>query len=219
MLLFIKPLHRFLNKDFMKNKINWPRVGIITSTIIFFIVAITFEIFELASLPGQFFGTLLGVVITAIITVLLLQGQTKSEESRERHLLVFEKKQEVFFQFLTQLNTILQRESLSPHLSTGKKIEKEVNNLHDLIFEFGFLQMHTSAETFDKILVHVGNLMTESHQIKIAENQSVEKVEQYYLTLTSDFFAIVSLLKHELYNEFSPHIDKDKLDRIIRLSF
>ncbi|KUF44504.1 hypothetical protein HX017_13095 [Myroides marinus] len=203
----------------MKNKTNWQRIGILTSTVLFLIVAITFEIFELSSLPAQFFGTLLGVVITAIITVLLLQGQTKSEESRERHLLVFEKKQEVFFQFLTQLNTILQRESLSPHLATSKKLEKEVNNLHDLIFEFGFLQMHTSAETFDKILTHVGNLMTESTQIKVAENQSVERVEKYYLTLTTDFFAIVSLLKHELYNEFSPHIDKAKLDRIIKLSF
>lgn len=203
----------------MKNKPNWQRIGILSSTVLFLIVAITFEIFELSSLPAQFFGTLLGVVITAIITVLLLQGQTKSEESRERHLLVFEKKQEVFFQFLTQLNTILQRESLSPHLATSKKLEKEVNNLHDLIFEFGFLQMHTSAETFDKVLTHVGNLMTESTQIKIAENQSTEKVEKYYLTLTTDFFAIVSLLKHELYNEFSPHIDKAKLDRIIKLSF
>lgn len=203
----------------MKNKTKWQRIGILTSTVLFLIVAITFEIFELSSLPAQFFGTLLGVVITAIITVLLLQGQTKSEESRERHLLVFEKKQEVFFQFLTQLNTILQRESLSPHLATSKRLEKEVNNLHDLIFEFGFLQMHTSAETFDKILTHVGNLMTESTQIKVAENQSVERVEKYYLTLTTDFFAIVSLLKHELYNEFSPHIDKAKLDRIIKLSF
>ncbi|MTG97224.1 MULTISPECIES: hypothetical protein [Myroides] len=200
-------------------KTDWARLGIIACTIIFLITAVTFEIFELNTLPAQFFGTLLGVVITAIITVLLLQGQTKSEEKRERHLMVFEKKQEVFFQFLTQLNTILQRESLSPHLATGKKIEKEVNNLHDLIFEFGFLQMHTSAETFDKILVHVGNLMIESSQIKVAENQSVEKVEQYYLTLTSDFFSIVSLLKQELYNEFSPDIDKEKLDRIIRLSF
>ncbi|MDR0230168.1 MAG: hypothetical protein LBI72_14070 [Flavobacteriaceae bacterium] len=202
----------------MKNKPNWLRVGILSSTALFLVVAVAFEIFELSSLPAQFFGTLLGVVITAIITVLLLQGQTKSEESRERHLLVFEKKQEVFFQFLSQLNTILQREALSTTLSQSKKLEKEVNNLQDLIFEFGYLQMHTSAETFDKVLGHVGNLMTESLLVKKAENQSAEAVEKYYLVLTNDFFAIVSLLKHELYNEFSPHVDKAKLDKIIKLS-
>ncbi|MDR2223431.1 MAG: hypothetical protein LBE34_11945 [Flavobacteriaceae bacterium] len=203
----------------MKNKPNWLRIGILSSTALFLVVAVAFEIFELSSLPAQFFGTLLGVVITAIITVLLLQGQTKSEESRERHLLVFEKKQEVFFQFLSQLNTILQREALSTTLSQSKKLEKEVNNLQDLIFEFGYLQMHTSAETFDKVLGHVGNLMTESMLVKTAESQSAEAVKKYYLVLTNDFFAIVSLLKHELYNEFSPHVDKAKLDKIIKLSF
>ena len=84
----------------MKTKTNLSRVAVLVLTIIFLITAVTFEIFELSSLPAQFFGTLLGVVITAIITVLLLQGQTKSEESRERNLMVFEKKQEIFFHFL-----------------------------------------------------------------------------------------------------------------------
>lgn len=203
----------------MLKKVNWARVGIISCTIIFLITAITFEIFELASLPAQFFGTLLGVVITAIITVLLLQGQTKSEESRERHLLVFEKKQEIYFEFLNKLNTILQKESLTAHLTHDKKIEKEVHNLQDLLFEFGFLQMHTSAETFDKILDYVGNLIQESNEIKSLEHKSKEALSKYYSVLTTDFFAIVSLLKTELYKEFSPHINKEKIDRIINLSF
>lgn len=83
----------------MKLQSNLFRIAVLVLTIIFIITAVTFEIFELSSLPAQFFGTLLGVVITAIITVLLLQGQTKSEESRERNLLVFEKKTRSFFSF------------------------------------------------------------------------------------------------------------------------
>lgn len=203
----------------MLKKINWSRVGVISFTVIFLITAITFEIFELASLPGQFFGTLLGVVITAIITVLLLQGQTKSEEVRERHLMVFEKKQEIYFGFLTKLNTILQNDSLSPHLSREKERENEVHNLHDLLFEFGYLQMHTSAETFDKILDYVGNLISESNQIKSLKDNDKEQFKNYYSVLSSDFFAIVALLKNELYKESLPHIDKKKIDRIIQLSF
>jgi mevalonate kinase len=203
----------------MKIKPNLPRVAVLILTIIFLVTAVTFEIFELSSLPAQFFGTLLGVVITAIITVLLLQGQTKSEESRERNIMVFEKKQSVFFHFLTQLNTILQKEKLALHLHSDKNLEKEVNNLQDLLFEFGFLQMHTSAETFDKILSHIGNLMEENKKIKKITDKTEQDFEVYYETLSNDFFSIVNLLKLELYNITPNAIDKSKLDRIIKLSF
>lgn len=203
----------------MIKKVNWSRVGIISFTIVFLITAVTFEIFELASLPGQFFGTLLGVVITAIITVLLLQGQTKSEETRERHIMVFEKKQEIYFEFLNKLNTILQKDSLALHLTKDKVRQNEVHNLHDLLFEFGYLQMHTSAETFDKILDYVGNLMQESKMVKSIDENAIEDLERYYSVLTTDFFAIVSLLQYELYKESSSNMSKEKIDRIIKLSF
>ncbi len=203
----------------MNLKANLPRVAVIFLTIIFLITAVTFEIFELSSLPGQFFGTLLGVVITSIITVLLLHGQTKNEESRERHIMVFEKKQEVFFTFLTQMNTILQKEKLTLHLSPSKTLEKEVNSLQDLLFEFGYLQMHTSSDTFDKVLICVGNLMAENKKMKTIENKSEQDFENYYRTLSTDFFEIVSLLKMELYSEAPDRINKKHLDRIIKLSF
>ncbi len=158
-------------------------------------------------------------MITAIITVLLLQSQTKSEESRERNLMVFEKKQEIFFHFLTQLNVILQKEKLTLHLNHQKNLEREVNSLQDLLFEFGFLQMHTSAETFDKILHLVGNLMSENKKVKLIENKTEKDFELYYEVLSTDFFAIVALLKLELYNVAPTGLNKQQLDRIIRLSF
>lgn len=203
----------------MKLTSNLYRAAVLLLTIVFLLTAVTFEIFELSSLPAQFFGTLLGVVITAIITVLLLQGQTKSEESRERNLMVFEKKQAVFFHFLTQLNTILQKEKLTLHLSRDKTLEREVNSLQDLLFEFGFLQMHTSADTFEKILESVGNLMEESKRIKSIENKSEQDFEIYYNVVATDVFAIVSLLKLELYKLAPTAINKKQLDRIIKLSF
>jgi len=181
--------------------------------------AVVFEILELGSLPAQFFGTLLGVVITAIITVLLLQGQTKSEESRERNLMVFEKKQEVYFHFLTQLNVILQKENLTFHLNHEKILEKEVNSLQDLLFEIGYLQMHTSSETFDKILKLVGNLLEESKKLKRVDIKTEKDFEAYYKVLSKDFFVIVSLLKLELYKSTPANIDNEQLERIIKLSF
>ena len=203
----------------MKFKTNLSRLGVLILTIIFLMTAVVFEILELGSLPAQFFGTLLGVVITAIITVLLLQGQTKSEESRERNLMVFEKKQEVYFHFLTQLNVILQKENLTLHLNHEKILEKEVNSLQDLLFEIGYLQMHTSSETFDKILKLVGNLLEESKKLKRVDIKSEKDFETYYQVLSKDFFVIVSLLKLELYKSTPANIDNEQLERIIKLSF
>lgn len=203
----------------MKLKTNLFRLGVLILTIIFLMTAVVFEILELGSLPAQFFGTLLGVVITAIITVLLLQGQTKSEESRERNLMVFEKKQEVYFHFLTQLNVILQKENLTLHLNHEKILEKEVNSLQDLLFEIGYLQMHTSSETFDKILKLVGNLLEESKKLKRVDIKSEKDFEAYYKVLSKDFFVIVSLLKLELYKSTPADIDNEQLERIIKLSF
>lgn len=202
-----------------KIKPNLARIAVLTLTIIFLITAVTFEIFELSSLPAQFFGTLLGVVITAIITVLLLQGQTKSEESREINLKVFEKKQEVYFHFLTQLNHILQKEKINLHLNNDKTLEKEVSNLQDLIFEFGFLKMHTSADTFDKILKHVENLMRQSKKIKAIDNKTEQDFEIYYKALSYDFFEIVNFLKLELYKVNPNLVNKNQFDNIITLSF
>lgn len=203
----------------MKLKTNLSRLGVLILTIIFLMTAVVFEILELGSLPAQFFGTLLGVVITAIITVLLLQGQTKSEESRERNLMVFEKKQEVYFHFLTQLNVILQKENLTLHLNHEKILEKEVNSLQDLLFEIGYLQMHTSSETFDKILKLVGNLLEESKKLKRVDIKTEKDFEAYYKVLSKDFFVIVSLLKLELYKSTPANIDNEQLERIIKLSF
>ena len=78
----------------MKNKNLWL-YGIIAFTILFIASAVIFRVLNVEILPSQFYGALIGVVITAIITVFLLQGQTANEEKRERSIKVFEKN---FFQ-------------------------------------------------------------------------------------------------------------------------
>lgn len=199
----------------MLKKLNWFHLGIIALTVVFLLTAVTFEILELASLPAQFFGTLLGVVITAIITVFLLQGQTKSEEHREINLLVFEKKQQVYFDFLTKLNLILQKENLAPHLSEQKKIDDEVVNLQDLIFEFGYLQMHTSSESFNHILTYVAELIEQSNVLKTIDKNQVDYYKDYYKVLSDKYFVIVALLKTELYQQPTEQINKQKIQDIV----
>lgn len=92
----------------MKQKRNLWVYGVIVFTLIFIASSVIFKIYEFEVLPSQFFGALIGVVITAIITLFLLQGQTSNEEEREKSVKVFEKKQEVYHAFLEELKKIIQ---------------------------------------------------------------------------------------------------------------
>lgn len=79
----------------MNNKNFWI-YGIVIFSILFLGGGVLFQIFEFGSLPMQFYGALIGVVITAIITVFLLQGQTATEEMKEQNMRIFEKKSAIF---------------------------------------------------------------------------------------------------------------------------
>jgi hypothetical protein len=48
---------------------------VVLCAIAFLSVAVIFDIINIEILPNQFYGALIGVTITAIITVLLLRGQ------------------------------------------------------------------------------------------------------------------------------------------------
>ena len=75
----------------MKQKQKIWMFGVIAFTLVFIASSVIFKIFDFEGLPSQFFGALIGVVITAIITVFLLQGQTANEEERDKSVKVFEK--------------------------------------------------------------------------------------------------------------------------------
>lgn len=200
----------------MRKKKDWINIGTITFTVLFFISAIVFEIYELGSLPGQFYGALIGVVITAIITVLLLKGQTKSEESREIHLKVFDKKQEIYFNFLSKLNNILQQEELLQSLNDRHSIiNNQAINIQDLLFEIGYLQMHASPEAFNHVMDHVANIMEANNKLLNEPAHEDSLIHEYYTLLTHNFFKIVGHLKDDLYGYSHEPIDLSKINQVL----
>lgn len=96
----------------MNNKNFWI-YGIVIFSILFLGGGVLFQIFEFGSLPMQFYGALIGVVITAIITVFLLQGQTATEEMKEQNMRIFEKKSAIFSDFMDNLWEIWKKKSIS----------------------------------------------------------------------------------------------------------
>ena len=76
---------------------------------------------ELPKIVENINNSAIGAIFTAIITVFLLQGQTATEEERDKNLSVFEKKQEVFHNFLEKLKEIVQDGKITISISDDSK--------------------------------------------------------------------------------------------------
>ena len=87
----------------MKNK--WILIALMALLLAaaFCTIAITARIFRVENLPANFFAAFLGAVITGVITVVLLTGQSAAEEVKERNVKVFEKKSQVFQEYIDRV--------------------------------------------------------------------------------------------------------------------
>lgn len=66
-------------------------------------IAVAFNVFTDFELPGRIMAAILGVVITATITQVLLQGQTQKEGTLKRDSKIFEEKLKIYQNFLNSL--------------------------------------------------------------------------------------------------------------------
>ena len=97
---------------------------------------------ELPKLAEEINNSAIGAILTAIVTVFLLQGQTASEENRDRNLKVFEKKQEVYHEFLEKLKDIVEDGRIT--IAAGEEPSDTVDELKELLFQLSYIQMHSS---------------------------------------------------------------------------
>jgi len=68
--------------------------------LVFFVFAGITEAISVPEIPASFLGAAAGAAITAVVTLLLLQGQTRAEEVKERNVKVFEKKSIIFSKYI-----------------------------------------------------------------------------------------------------------------------
>jgi hypothetical protein len=86
----------------MKSK--WVRISLaaLLCVVAFCLIATTMDIFSVDDLPVNFIAAFLEAVITAVITVVLLAGQSSAEEVKERNVSVFQKKSEIFQDYINK---------------------------------------------------------------------------------------------------------------------
>lgn len=192
-------------------------ISVIVGFIVFVVIAIVTNLFNSGDLPVQIAGALLEAVVTALITYFLLTGQTTQEEIKERQVKVFEKKQEIYHNFLEELKRIIQDGEIKILLQKEKKeLDESVDELKDLLFQLGYLQMHTDKEKANQIFELVAKIIQTLNDFN-SENEDKQKLlPEYYASLSESLFKIIAIMKSDLYGKEIEPIQKNKIQSILQ---
>ena len=163
---------------FKKNRgyANWATYIIaIALTIVACTVAVILRLFSEHDLPFQTFAALIGVIITAIITGVLLKGQSEAERRQKEQSEIFKEKLATYNRFLDAVRKYV----TEPNPATKKEV----------IFHAMAIRMHTKSDIISAIDKNILKLMDD------AGTDSEVK------TLVESLNAIALIFGEELYGE------------------
>lgn len=136
----------------MKKIKNYIFYGIIVAFVVLFLAsAIIFKVYNIEILPSQFYGALIGVFITAIVTAFLLQGQTASEAQRDKDVKIFEEKVKVYSDFTEKMWAMLDDEKVT---------EEELKTLRNICFSK--LVFYLNSEQIHSIFNQINSINFEN---------------------------------------------------------
>lgn len=101
-----------MKKEFFKSKLLIGLATLLAISLSIFIFNAIYQN-ELPKIVEEINNSAIGAIFTAIVTVFLLQGQTASEEDKERNVKVFEKKSELFNNFIEELWKVWEDRNIS----------------------------------------------------------------------------------------------------------
>jgi len=176
----------------MSSKTTW-QYWVLLFALIAIGASLIFQIFNVDTLLNRLYGSLIGVVLTAIITVFLLQGQTQSQEKREKSVKVFEKKQLVYHDFLVHIDRILQ----DGKLAIPERGSDEPNELIELILQLGYIKLHAQDAHTRAITGQVTKILGILRQEQI---QGVDSERTFYKSIAEEIFLLVTIMRRDLYD-------------------
>lgn len=142
-----------------------------------------------SDISAQILSALAGAVVTAIITMFLLLGQTFNEEKKERNSKIFEEKLRIYNEFLQKLCSVVK----------DMKIEKSEEI--ELEFQVAQIAMHTSSKSIKEISAQVRDMI-----VRIKKNDAQQN------EMLAELFEIADVFYNELYNKENEYeeMDRDK---------
>ena len=170
---------------------------------------------ELPKIVENINNSAIGAIFTAIITVFLLQGQTATEEERDKNLSVFEKKQEVFHNFLEKLKEIVQDGKITISMRDNAQEGENIDELKELLFQLSYIQMHTHEDNTDKIFKHIANIIQQMNDFEAAGSDKQKLMAEFYANFSKELFGIITVLKSDLYKVNSKPIPAENIKSIL----
>lgn len=178
----------------LNNIISRPGISIAMLTLLLIcfacFIAVYFQVFTGKDLWYEMFAAVLGVIITAVVTMVLLRGQSENDIKREKEAKVFEEKLRIYQEYLHVLY-----EAIKDHKLSDEKIIR-------LQFQTSYIAMHTSITHINTISEKVQTII---QNVCFKENRS-SKPE----ILLENLFDIVHCFQEELYSKQNQEDKRDK---------
>lgn len=121
--------------------------AVLTLLCIFLFLAFFFDAWPSTAFLGEVFSSLSGAAIVAIITLLLLDGQAKSENEIQQNTAIFRKKLEIYQEFLKALNMVVVNRNLTD------------NDKVNLQFQVAYISIHTDSKRLKTISEQVNSII------------------------------------------------------------
>lgn len=189
-------------------KFSQNRIVIITAVLIvlacFF--AIYLRLFTQKELWYEMFAAVLGVVITAIITMILLRGQSDNDVKREKTAKIFEEKLRIYQDYLHTLCDVIK----DHRLSDEEKIRLE--------FQTSYVAMHCDSKYIATVSDAVKELIEYCCPDEDNENLNRKNKSGSPDPLLDNLFYIVEAFRKDLYGDDFKFDDNHKRDTLENFS-
>lgn len=172
-----------------------PLVVSLTLLVIFVAIATLSGTWPGNDFSAQVLAALSGAIVTTIITLFLLKGQTENEEKKDKDSKIFEEKLKIYKEFLDTLCTVVQDQ----HITTSEEII--------LQFQVASIATHTRPESIETISENVKEIILNIKNFKQGEEDKSKDMLQY-------LFNIAEVFHQELYG-FEDITDANAHDKTI----
>lgn len=181
---------------------KWVKIlfGVLVCFLVFCAVSVFMRVFTIGDLHLNFMAALLGTVITAVVTVLLLSGQSAAEEVKERNVAVFNDKSQIYKSFIKEI-----WETWKDHQVTSD----EYWSLTSMFYQE--LMLYSKEETQKVIggaLKKIGNYLdVDANENKVAEEALRENIVVIIDTLINDL-SLGGKIDQKLFKELDGQMEK-----------
>ncbi len=159
-------------------------------------------VFTYQDFPARLMAAILSVVITATITVILLDGQSKKEQMAKRNSKVFEEKLRIYQDFITTLYNVVK----------DRKLTEDEKLL--LEFKTSLVAMHCKPKNLDSVSAAVCKVISSF----CPSDEKKKQNSQGNIPLLESLLGVVEALKIDLYNvdvEKDAKMSGDDLDKML----